>query len=62
MWSIDDLYGRMLMDNRHFGWARMQFQKNVARWRNWTPRTEETQRWRSEAEAALAECDRELAN
>jgi hypothetical protein len=58
--DIDDLYGRMLMANRHFGWARMQFQKNVARWRNWTPQTEESRMLRAEAEKAMAECDRQL--
>jgi hypothetical protein len=58
--DIDDLYGRMLMANRHFGWARMQFQKNVARWRSWTPQTEESRMLRAEAEKAMAECDRQL--
>lgn len=59
--DIDDLYGRMLMRNRHFGWARMQFQKNVARWRNWTPQTDEVRRRREQAAAAMLECDRQLA-
>jgi hypothetical protein len=59
--DLDDLYGRMLMRNRHYGWARMQFQKNVARWKNWKPRTEETERRLAQAEAAIAECDRQLA-
>jgi hypothetical protein len=59
--DIDDLYGRMLMANRHFGWARMQFQKNVARWKNWSPQTEDTHQLRLEAENAIAECDRQLA-
>jgi hypothetical protein len=60
--GIDDLYGRMLMRNRHYGWARMQFQKNVARWRSWSPQTEETRQLRQHAEAAMAECDRLIAN
>jgi hypothetical protein len=59
--DIDDLYGRMLMANKHYGWARMQFQKNLARWKNWTPETEETQRMRLQAEKAIADCDRQLA-
>jgi hypothetical protein len=59
--DIDDLYARMLMRNRHFGWARMQFQKNVARWRNWTPQTDNTRRRREQAEAGMLECDRQLA-
>jgi hypothetical protein len=42
--DLDQLYGRMLVDNHHFGWARMLFQKNQARWKNWTPQTEETAR------------------
>jgi hypothetical protein len=56
--DIDDLYGRMLMSNRHYGSARLMFQKNVARWTHWRPQTEETERRRKAAEAAIAECDR----
>jgi hypothetical protein len=59
--DLDDLYGRMLLANRHYGWARLLFQKNVARWRNWQPETEETVRLRKLAEARAAECDRRLA-
>lgn len=59
--DIDDLYGRMLMANRHYGSARMLFQKNVARWTHWKPQTEETARRRKDAEAAIAECDRRIA-
>ena len=59
--DIDDLYARMLMRNGHLGWARLQFQKNVARWRIWTPQTDETRRRREQAEAAMLECDRLLA-
>ena len=59
--AIDDLYGRSLLRNRHYGWARLFFQKNVARWRTWPAPTEETERLRREAEAAIAECDRLLS-
>jgi hypothetical protein len=59
--DLDDLYGRVLFDRRQYGWARLQFQKNVARWKNWRPQTEETQRRRQLAEQRIAECDRRLA-
>jgi hypothetical protein len=58
--DLDDLYGRMLLANRHYGWARMFFQKNAARWRTWTPATEDTERRRKVAEARIAECDRRM--
>jgi hypothetical protein len=58
--DLDDLYGRMLLGNRHYGWARLVFQKNVARWSNWKPQTQETARRRKSAEAGIAECDRGL--
>jgi hypothetical protein len=56
--DLDDLYGRMLLANRHYGWARMFFQKNAARWKTWTPATDDTERRRKAAEAGIAECDR----
>jgi hypothetical protein len=59
--DLDQIYGNMLMSNRHYGWARMQFQKNVARWKNWRPQTDDTARRRKEAEDAIAECDRKIA-
>jgi hypothetical protein len=59
--DIDQLYARMLAGNRHYGWARMVFQKDAARWRNWTPQTEESLRRRKMAEAGMAECDRAIA-
>ncbi len=58
--DIDQLYARMLAGNRHYGWARMVFQKDAARWRNWTPQTEESLRRRKMAEAGMAECDRAI--
>ena len=59
--DIDQLYAQMLAGNRHYGWARMVFQKDAARWRNWTPQTEESLRRRKMAEAGMAECDRAIA-
>jgi hypothetical protein len=48
----------MLLANKHYGWARMFFQKNVARWSNWKPQSEETKLRRKRAEDRIAECDR----
>lgn len=59
--DLDELYGKMLFSNGHYGWARLFFQKIAARWKTWTPQTEETIRRRKAAEAAIAECDRRLA-
>lgn len=58
--DLDDLYGRMLLANRNYGWARLEFQKNRARWKNWTPQTPETERRLKQANEAIAECDRHL--
>lgn len=58
--DLDDLYGRMLLSNRHYGWARMLFQRNVARWRHWQPETPETVRRRQRALDQITECDRRL--
>jgi hypothetical protein len=57
----DDLYGRMLLANHNYGWARLMFQKNLARWRNWKPQMDETARRLKLSEAAIAECDRRMA-
>lgn len=59
--DLDDLYGRMLLANRHYGWARLLFQKNLARWKNWNPQTEESGRRRKLAESRMAECDRGMS-
>ena len=56
--DLDQLYGRMLLGNRHYVWARVFFQKNLTRWSNWTPQTPETLRRLKMARAAVAECDR----
>jgi Mg-chelatase subunit ChlI len=58
--DLDELYGRMLLDNRNYGWARMMFQKNLARWRTWKPQTGETLQYLQAAETEIAECDRRM--
>jgi len=58
--DLDQLYGQMLLSNRNYGWARLQFQKNEARWKNWRPQTPETAERLHAAEAAIAECDRKM--
>ena len=58
--DLDDLYGRMLLRNRHYGWARSMFQKNAVRWKAWKPQTLESERRRKRAVSAIAECDRHL--
>ena len=58
--DLDQLYGQMLLMNRNYGWARLEFQKNRARWKSWQPQTEETARRLKQAEDAIAECDRKM--
>jgi hypothetical protein len=60
--GLDDLYGRMLLSNRHYGWARLLFQKNLSRWKHWRPQTPETARLLKQAESAIAECDRHIVD
>lgn len=59
--DLDQLYGQMLLANRNYGWARLLFQKNLARWKSWKPQTPETARRLQLADAAIAECDRHIA-
>ena len=59
--DLDQLYGEMLFSNRNYGWARLLFQRNVARWKNWKPQTGESARRLKLAEDAIAECDRHIA-
>jgi len=59
--DLDDLYGRMLLANRNYGWARFLFQKNLASWKRWKPETEETKRRWKLAKSEIAECDRHLS-
>ena len=58
--DLDDLYARMLLSNRNYGWARLFFQKNAARWKLWTPQTEDTARRLKDAQSGIAECDRRM--
>ncbi len=58
--DLDDLYGRMLLSNGNYGWARLMFQKNAARWKNWQPQTPDTERRRKLADVSIAECDRKM--
>lgn len=58
--DLDDLYGRMLLSNHHYGWARLFFQKNLARWKHWTPETPETARRLKQANSGIEECDRHI--
>ncbi|MFN3325042.1 MAG: hypothetical protein ACK5AZ_16225 [Bryobacteraceae bacterium] len=59
--DFDDLHGRMLLASHEYGWARLAFQKNVARWKSWQPQTDETARRRRLAEQRIEEVDRLLA-
>jgi hypothetical protein len=58
--DLDQLYGQMLLANRHYVWARDLFQKNVTRWSVWKPQSPETLRRLQQARSALAECDRRM--
>lgn len=59
--DLDQLYGRMLLMNRNYGWARLEFQKNRARWKTWQPQTPDTARRLKLAEDGIAECDKNMA-
>ena len=56
--DLDHLYATMLLSNRHYGWARLFFQKNQTRWSSWKPQTQDTERRRKQAELGIVECDR----
>jgi len=60
--DLDQIYGEMLLSNKRYGWARMLFQKNLARWRYWQPQTDDTMRRLNQARKAIAECDRHIQN
>jgi hypothetical protein len=56
--DLDEVYGQMLLSNHNYGWARMFFQKNLARWKHWTPQTPDTASRQREALDEIAECDK----
>ncbi len=58
--DLDDLYGRILLANHNTGWARIVFQKNLVRWKNYKPATADTERRRKQAAERIAACDRDL--
>jgi len=58
--DLDDLYGRMLLKNHHYGWARLMFQKSLNRWKHWSPQTEETKQRYQKAASEIDACDREM--
>jgi len=57
----EDLYAGMLMANKNYGWARMSYQKNASRWKNWRPQTDETARRMKQARDGIAEVDKRMA-
>lgn len=58
--DLDELYGRMLLKNHHYGWARLMFQKNLSRWKHWSPENAESKRRYQQAAAEIDQCDREM--
>jgi hypothetical protein len=50
--DLDELHARLLITRKDYGWARMLFQKNLARWKNQDPRRKKS------AQDGIAECDR----
>ncbi len=59
--DVDQLYGDMLLANKRYGWARMQYQKNLARWKHWVPQTEASAKRVDEARKRIDECDKHMA-
>lgn len=58
--DVDELFGQMLFSNRNYGWARLLFQKNVARWKYRRPQTPETEARMRQAQEEIEQCDREI--
>ncbi len=58
--DLDDLYARILLANHRDGWARLMYQKNLARWRNWELQTPDTARRLKLAQEGIRECDRRI--
>jgi hypothetical protein len=57
----ENLYAGMLLANKNFGWARLSYQKNASRWKNWRPQTEETAKRLKQAQEGIAEVDKRMA-
>ena len=58
--DLDQMYADMLLGNQNYGWARLAYQKNASRWKNWRPQTPETARRLKLARDGIAECDRRM--
>jgi len=58
--DLDQLYAEMLAGNSYWGSARMIFQKNITRWKNWKPATPDTERRLKQAQTGIAECDKHM--
>jgi hypothetical protein len=58
--DLDELYGDMLFTNRNYGWARMFYQKNLARWKHFPEQSDETARRVKLAEDGIAACDKKI--
>lgn len=58
--DLENLYATMLLANKNYGWARLSYQKNVSRWKNWRPQTEESARRLKQAQQGIAEVDRQM--
>ena len=58
--DLDELYGQMLFRNRHYGWARLQFQKNLARWKHLPPQTANSASRLAAAQLEIDQCDRAI--
>jgi hypothetical protein len=59
--DVDELYGKMLLSNHNYGWARLLFQKNVSRWKYRKPATPDTEARLKQAQQEIEECDRRMA-
>jgi hypothetical protein len=59
--DVDELYGKMLLGNKNYGWARLFFQKNLARWKVWVPETPDTIARRNAAVAEIADVDHRMS-
>jgi hypothetical protein len=56
----ENFYAGMLLVNKNYGWARLSYQKNASRWKNWRPQTEDTARRLKQAQDGIAEVDKRM--